>query len=68
MLHVPMLALLPASSRSIRLVVFIVANTSVMAFLATWLNEKHGGGSIIPGWILHGGTNLVAYSVAAFGP
>ena len=36
------------------------------AYLKTYINEKLGNGSIIPGWIAHGAANLVSYSVILF--
>jgi hypothetical protein len=64
--HVPIVALLPPEARSFGLLAFLIVNPFVGALLATWLNEKQGGGSIVPGWILHGGGNLVAYASVAF--
>ena len=65
-IHVPLLALLPAASRDAGVIPFVLVNPLVLALLAGWLNERHGGGSIVPGWLLHGGGNLVAYALVAF--
>lgn len=39
---------------------------TIGAYLTTYINEKLGEGSIIPGWIAHGTSNLVSYSVILF--
>jgi len=44
--------------------IFIVP--SIGAYVSTYLNEKIGNGSIIPGWISHGLANILAYSVVGF--
>ncbi|HVI98898.1 MAG TPA: CPBP family glutamic-type intramembrane protease [Sphingomonas sp.] len=50
------------------LVLAMVAITGIMGWVNGWLNERLGNGSIVPGWIAHGLTNLIAYlSVAYFG-
>jgi membrane protease YdiL (CAAX protease family) len=64
--HVPMVLAVPAESRSIGLLSFVIVNPFMCSLLSVWLNEKQGGGSIVPGWILHAGANVTAYSVAAF--
>lgn len=46
--------------------VFIFVFPSVGAYLSVYLNEKIADGSIIPGWISHGGANLISYSVVGF--
>ena len=37
---------------------------AVVAWLAGWLNERRGGGSIVPGWAVHSAANVLAFSVA----
>jgi membrane protease YdiL (CAAX protease family) len=39
---------------------------TIGAYLKTYLNERLANGSIIPGWITHGTTNLVAYGSILF--
>jgi len=65
-IHLPLLGLLPEASRGPGVYAFVLANPLVMGLLAGWLNERHGGGSIVPGWILHGIGNGVAYATVAF--
>lgn len=36
------------------------------AYIMAYLNEKLANGSIIPGWISHGASNLIAYGFIAF--
>jgi uncharacterized protein len=36
------------------------------AYLTTYLNEKVGNGSIIPGWIAHATANLISYGTILF--
>jgi membrane protease YdiL (CAAX protease family) len=45
---------------------FVFLESVVGAALAGYLNECLAGGSIIPGWILHGMANVVSYSVIGF--
>lgn len=35
-------------------------------WLMAWANERHGAGSIVPGWIIHGLGNVFGYSLLAF--
>lgn len=39
----------------------------VLGWLKVYINEKQAGGSIIPGWILHGAGNLAVATAAMFG-
>ena len=39
---------------------------AIGAYIKVYLNEKMAGGSIVPGWIAHASSNLVAYSIIAF--
>jgi CAAX protease family protein len=46
------------------LVAALVVFTAVAGFINGWLNEKRGGGSILPGWAAHASANLIAYAAA----
>lgn len=46
---------------------YVVAFTGLSGWFSGWLNEKVGNGSIIPGWIGHGLTNLATYLGIALG-
>ncbi|MCW5725580.1 MAG: CPBP family intramembrane metalloprotease [Maricaulaceae bacterium] len=35
-------------------------------WVMAWLNERAGGGSIAPGWLMHGLSNAIAYPALAF--
>lgn len=39
---------------------------AIGAYIKVYLNEKMADGSIVPGWIAHASSNLVAYSIIAF--
>ncbi|MEO0552684.1 MAG: CPBP family intramembrane glutamic endopeptidase [Bacteroidota bacterium] len=39
---------------------------AIGAYIKVYLNEKMAGGSIVPGWIAHASSNLIAYSIIAF--
>jgi len=54
-----LLFLIPQAKTEV--VLGMVAFTFVGGWTSGWLNEKLGGGSILPGWIVHGAANLVAY-------
>lgn len=58
LIHFSLLAL---ASASLGLVLLVVMATSALGFVAGWLNERRGEGSILPGWSLHGSANLLAY-------
>jgi len=47
------------------LVAALVAFTAATGFINGWLNEKRGGGSILPGWAAHASANLIAYAAVA---
>lgn len=38
----------------------------IAGYVAGYLNEKKGDGSIYPGWVLHGLTNIISYSFLVF--
>lgn len=58
-----LVALSPLATAGV--VATLVAFTAATGFINGWLNEKRGGGSILPGWAAHAGANLIAYSAAA---
>jgi membrane protease YdiL (CAAX protease family) len=58
-----LLLLVPAASASV--VAFLVLITGAMGWVNGWLNERLGGGSILPGWAAHGVANLCAYLAVA---
>jgi len=60
------LSLLAIPQASLPLVLAMVAFTGVMGWVNGWLNERLGNGSIVPGWIAHGLTNLLSYLAAAY--
>ncbi len=39
----------------------MVVFTGLMGWVNGWLNEKYGGGSILPGWAAHAAANLCSY-------
>jgi len=53
-------------TENILFLVIIFVFPTVGAYLKTYINEKLGNGSIIPGWIAHGTENLVSYSFILF--
>ena len=53
----------PAASTTI--VIFMAVFTGAFGWVNGWLNEKLGGGSILPGWAAHGTANLCAYMAMA---
>lgn len=50
----------------IAFLVFIFALSGLGAWLAVFINDKIGNGSIIPGWIAHALGNSISYFVIAF--
>jgi membrane protease YdiL (CAAX protease family) len=48
---------------SLTLAIGIVLYTAIGGWVMGSLNERMGNGSILPGWLMHGLTNLIAYSV-----
>lgn len=62
------LSLLFISQSSLPLVLAMAALTGIMGWVNGWLNERLGNGSIVPGWIAHGLTNVISYlAVASIG-
>ncbi len=35
-------------------------------WVMAWINERRAGGSIVPGWLMHGLSNAIAYPALAF--
>jgi len=66
-LHLLFLAIPGMPPANLVLVAMLVLLIFPFSLLIGWLNEKMAGGSIAPGWIMHGLANLVAYPVLAFG-
>ena len=44
----------------------VVALAGCGGWVMGWMNERLAGGSILPGWAVHGGGNLTAYLALAF--
>ncbi len=47
---------------SLALAIGIVLYPAIGGWIMGYLNERIGSGSILPGWLMHGLTNLIAYS------
>ena len=47
-------------------IVLITAFTRLIAWCMGYVNEKKAGGSIMPGWIIHGIANLFSAAVSMF--
>ena len=47
---------------SLALAVGVVFFPGLAGWIFGYLNERVGNGSILPGWLMHGLTNLIAYS------
>ena len=47
-------------------VIVITSVTGIIGYLLGYLNERLGNGSIVPSWIAHALTNLIAFSAVAF--
>jgi uncharacterized protein len=61
------LLLLLAPGATAALVLLVVLFTGGAGWAMGWLNHRKAGGSILPGWAAHGGGNLTAYLLLAFG-
>lgn len=59
--------LLLAPNVTIIFVLGMVAFTGLLGWINGWLNERFGGGSILPGWAAHAAANLCSYLSVAFG-
>lgn len=44
----------------------VILFTGLIGWTMGYLNEKHAGGSILPGWLMHGLSNLVTALAAMF--
>ena len=62
--HLPLL-LLPDAPR--QTVLLMIGFVTVLALVSGWLNERRAGGSILPGFALHGAGNLTTYLGLALG-
>jgi membrane protease YdiL (CAAX protease family) len=51
---------------SFSFLIFILLFSFLAAWLIGYIKEKHGNGSIIPGWIAHGIGNTISYYLIAF--
>jgi membrane protease YdiL (CAAX protease family) len=60
------LLLLLAPNVTVAFAIGMVLFTGLMGWINGWLNERHGGGSILPGWAAHGAANLCSYLGVAF--
>lgn len=63
-LHLPLL-LLPDAPRPT--VLLMIGFVTALALISGWLNERRAGGSILPGFALHGAGNLTTYLGLALG-
>ena len=59
------LILLLVPDARLSVVLGAVAFATVVGWTCGWLNERRGGGSILPGWALHAGLNVTAYFMLA---
>ncbi len=48
------------------LFIIVLVITSIWAYIIVIVNERYSGGSILPGWISHAASNIIAYSYIAF--
>lgn len=62
--HLPLL-LLPDAPR--QTVLLMIGFVTALALVSGWLNERRAGGSILPGFALHGAGNLTTYLGLALG-
>lgn len=53
-------------SDSIQFIIMMFLLTTVAAWIMVYINEKLANGSILPGWIMHGLGNVVAYATLGF--
>jgi membrane protease YdiL (CAAX protease family) len=63
-LHVLLFLSIPGVNSSFLAFSFLLPGTA--GYLAGYLNEKAGKGSIYPGWIIHGLGNLISYGFLVF--
>jgi len=60
------LVLLLAPTVNAAMVAFAVVMTGALGWFNGWLNERLGGGSILPGWAAHASANLTTFLGVAF--
>jgi uncharacterized protein len=60
------LLLLLSPTASLAFVLSLVLFTGIAGWVIGWVNERMAGGSILPGWAIHGAGNLTAYLLLAF--
>ncbi|SDP86250.1 CAAX protease self-immunity [Mucilaginibacter sp. OK268] len=63
-MHVLLFLSIPGMTPAFLSFAFLLPGTS--GYLACYLNEKKGKGSIYPGWIIHGIGNLISYIFLVF--
>jgi membrane protease YdiL (CAAX protease family) len=61
--HSPIYFLIPETSQTWDVMVFLVIFPTLAGWFFGFLNEKLGNGSILPSWIMHGCGNVIAYSM-----
>jgi membrane protease YdiL (CAAX protease family) len=44
----------------------VVGATGLIGGLLCYINEQRANGSIVPGWLAHGATNVISYALLAF--
>ena len=54
------------SKSGVLFILFIFFFSGTVGYIIEYINEKHGEGSIIPGWISHALGNTISYFVIAF--
>ncbi|MEI9919831.1 MAG: CPBP family intramembrane glutamic endopeptidase [Bacteroidota bacterium] len=64
MVHLLLFLRLPHSTAGA--VIFIFIMSTIGGWMTGYINERSGGGSILPGWIAHGLANCLSYFVIAF--
>ncbi|ALE18072.1 hypothetical protein AMC99_02801 [Altererythrobacter epoxidivorans] len=61
-IHLALFASPEAPPATIALVFLVFGVPAAAGWLMAWANERYGGGSIAPGWLMHGAGNAIAYS------
>lgn len=54
------------SKSGVSFLIFIFFLSGIAGYIIEYINEKHGAGSIVPGWIAHALGNTISYFVIAF--
>lgn len=52
--------------KNIFLLLLVFSYPFAAAYFIGYLNEKMGNGSILPGWVMHGLANVLAYAIIGF--